>query len=94
MILRYENLLRDQKFAQEANPDLIFSLGPLPTSKTLRKWIENTSSKRVVIEPRGIKVDPLSEGVTFQMSFDHLCEIDMPRPAKGWLDLWQKAERS
>ena len=93
LILRYENLLRDQKFAQEANPDLIFSLGPLPTSKTLRKWIENTSSKRVVIEPRGIKVDPLSgESVTFQISFDHLCEIDMPRPAKGWLDLWQKAE--
>ena len=93
LILRYENLLRDPKFAKEANPDLILSLGPLPTSKTLRKWIENTCSKRVVIEPRGIKVDPLSgESIAYQMPYEKLCEIDMPTSAKGWLDLWQKAE--
>ena len=93
LILRYENLLRDQNFAQKAKPDSIIILGPLPTSKTLRKWIENTSSKRISIEPRGIKVDPLSgESIDCQISFDQLSEIDIPTQEPGWLDYWQNAE--
>ena len=93
LILRYENLLRDQNFAQKAKPDSIIILGPLPTSKTLRKWIENTSSKRIIIEPRGIKVDPLSgESIDCQISFDQLSEIDIPTQEPGWLDYWQNAE--
>ena len=93
MILRYENLLRDQNFTQKAKPDSIIILGPLPTSKTLRKWIENTSSKRIIIEPRGIKVDPLSgESIDCQISLDQLREIDIPTQEPGWLDYWQNAE--
>ena len=93
LILRYENLLRDQNFAQKAKPDSIIILGPLPTSKTLRKWSENTSSKRIIIEPRGIKVDPLSgESIDCQISFDQLSEIDIPTQEPGWLDYWQNAE--
>ena len=93
LILRYENLLRDQHFTQKAKPDSIIILGPLPTSKTLRKWIENTSSKRIIIEPRGIKVDPLSgESIDCQISFDQLSEIDIPTQEPGWLDYWQNAE--
>ena len=93
LILRYENLLRDQHFTQKAKPDSIIILGPLPTSKTLRKWIENTSSKRISIEPRGIKVDPLSgESIDCQISLDQLREIDIPTQEPGWLDYWQNAE--
>ena len=93
LILRYENLLRDQNFAQKAKPDSIIILGPLPTSKTLRKWIEKTSSQRISIEPRGIKVDPLSgESIGCQISFEQLSEIDIPPQEPGWLNYWQNAE--
>ena len=93
LILRYENLLRDHNFALKAKPDLIIILGPLPTCKTLRKWIENTSSKRIVIEPRGIKVDPLSGNSTeYQISYEQFSEIDIPSSEQGWLDYWQSAE--
>ena len=93
LILRYENLLREQDFAQKAKPDLIIILGPLPTCKTLRNWIENTSSKRIVIEPRGIKVDPLSgDSIDYQISYEQFDEVDIPSLEQGWLDYWQSAE--
>ena len=93
LILRYENLLRDQNFVKKATPDLVIVLGPLPTSKTLRKWIENTSAKRIVIEPRGINVDPLC-GVsqTFQISYNELSKIEIPPPDQEWIEHWQTAE--
>ena len=80
-------------FALKAKPDLIIILGPLPTCKTLRKWIENTSTKRIVIEPRGIKVDPLSGNSTeYQILYEQFSEIDIPSAEQGWLDYWQSAE--
>ena len=93
LILRYENLLRDQNFVKKATPDIVIVLGPLPTSKTLRKWIENTSAKRIVIEPRGINVDPLC-GVsqTFQISYNELSKIEIPPPDQEWIEHWQTAE--
>ena len=94
LVLRYENLLREQNFVQGARPDLFLILGPLPTCKTLRKWIENTSIKRIVIEPRGIKVDPLAgESITYQISYNQLSEIDIPNQEEGWLDYWNNAEK-
>ena len=94
-ILRYENLLRESSFAQEAKPDLIIVLGPLPTSKTLRAWIDQSGAERLVIEPRGISVDPLtSTSLSFQVEYSKLSLIELPICENGWLKLWSSAEKS
>ncbi|MEK9634378.1 MAG: 2-succinyl-5-enolpyruvyl-6-hydroxy-3-cyclohexene-1-carboxylic-acid synthase, partial [Opitutae bacterium] len=59
-ILRFENLLRSKDFRPKARPDAILQLGPLPTSKTLRNWLGELDIPRIVIEPRGKNVDPLT----------------------------------
>ncbi len=93
-ILRYENLLRDPQFTQNGKPDLLVALGALPTSKTLRSWITSLTIPRIVIEPRGINIDPIpSESSSFQLGFDHLKEIRLPSPEKDWLAYWADAEK-
>lgn len=92
-ILRYENLLRDSFFTQQARPDLIIVLGPLPTSKTLRNWIDQTAAKRIVIEPRGVPVDPLtSPSLSFQLEYSELSLIELPVCEDGWPRMWKNAE--
>jgi 2-succinyl-5-enolpyruvyl-6-hydroxy-3-cyclohexene-1-carboxylate synthase len=94
-ILRYENLLRDSSFAQQAKPDLIIVLGPLPTSKTLRSWIDQSGAERLVIEPRGISVDPLtSTSHSFQLEYSRLSLIELPICENEWVKLWSSAEKS
>jgi 2-succinyl-5-enolpyruvyl-6-hydroxy-3-cyclohexene-1-carboxylate synthase len=93
-ILRYENLLRDPQFVEKGKPDLIITLGPLPTSKTLRNWIKGLSAQRIVIEPRGINVDPIqSESKHFQIGFYQLEKINIPPPAQGWTEYWTEGEK-
>ncbi|HSM83522.1 MAG TPA: thiamine pyrophosphate-dependent enzyme, partial [Nodosilinea sp.] len=40
-------------------PDQVIQLGPLPTSKRLRQWLEATQPRRWVIDPAGENLDPL-----------------------------------
>jgi len=92
-ILRFENLLRNKDFRQKARPDAILQLGPLPTSKTLRKWIEELDVPRVVIEPRGKNVDPLtSPSTSYDTDYAHIPTQELPECEKGWSDLWVQAE--
>ena len=83
------------EFIQSICPDLFILLGPLPTSKTLRSWIEQTGAERVVVEPSGRKVDPLdgpSRALT--MKYDQLSMLQLEAPDPAWLDVWTQAERA
>ena len=94
-ILRYEHLLRDSEFSVNACPDLILTLGPLPTSKTLRRWISQTKASRIVIEPRGCKVDPLpSPSMEFDLPFSQLSQIKLPNVNKDWGNHWFVHEKN
>jgi 2-succinyl-5-enolpyruvyl-6-hydroxy-3-cyclohexene-1-carboxylate synthase len=93
-ILRFENLLRCSKFRESVNPDLFILLGPLPTSKTLRSWIEESGVPRLVIEPSGRKVDPLlGTSHSIYLNFDQLHRLNLPQPEPGWLEKWTAAEQ-
>ena len=93
-ILRYENLLRHSRFAQENIPDLVLALGQLPTSKTLRKWINDTNCKRIVIEPRGINVDPLSTpSQSVNLPYKDLTKLIFRKTDQDWLQKWTHPER-
>lgn len=94
-ILRFENLLRCPEFCNSVSPDQFIILGPLPTSKTLRTWIETSGAPRLVLEPSGRKVDPLAgTSQSISLNFDQLGEIPLASPEEGWLETWIQAERS
>ena len=93
-ILRFENLLRCSRFRESVQPDQLIVLGPLPTSKTLRSWMEESGAPRMVIEPSGRNVDPLkgtSQSIT--MGFNLLDNLTLPKPEQGWLEKWIQAEQ-
>lgn len=93
-ILKYEHLLRDSRFTDNALPDLIIVLGPLPTSKTLRKWIDQTGAARVIIEPRGCNVDPLeSPSISFDLPYKYLKLLKFRNISKKWGNLWYSHEK-
>ena len=92
-ILRFENLLRDDGFRALAEPDAIIQLGPLPTSKTLRAWLEELEVPRAVIEPRDRKVDPLqSPSSSFEVDYPSLSSLNLPPCEPRWTSLWMEAE--
>jgi len=94
-ILRYENLLRCPKFTQSAQPDLFIVLGPLPTSKTLRSWIEQSGAERVVIEPSGRKVDPLTgPSRSLVLPYNQLSQLKLSPPSREWLKKWTDSEKT
>jgi 2-succinyl-5-enolpyruvyl-6-hydroxy-3-cyclohexene-1-carboxylate synthase len=93
-ILRFENLLRCSNFRESIKPDQFILLGPLPTSKTLRTWIEESGAPRLVIEPSGREVDPLlGTNHSIRLNFDQLHTLDLPQPEPGWLEKWTAAEQ-
>ncbi|MBT7649927.1 MAG: 2-succinyl-5-enolpyruvyl-6-hydroxy-3-cyclohexene-1-carboxylic-acid synthase [Opitutae bacterium] len=93
-ILRYENLLRHSRFVRNTVPDLVVALGPLPTSKTLRKWINDSNCKRIVIEPRGINVDPLSSpSLSVNLPYEDLTKLVFRKADGDWLQKWTHPEQ-
>ena len=93
-ILRYENLLRDKAFINNHTPDLVIILGPLPTSKTLRQWIDKSGSKRIIIEPRGINVDPLnSPSSKYSLPYEYLEKLIFRKVDPNWANKWTSKEQ-
>ena len=93
-ILRFENLLRCPKFRESIKPDQFILLGPLPTSKTLRSWIEESGAPRLVIEPSGRRVDPLlGTSHSIRLNFEQLDRLDLPKSEPRWLEKWTAAEQ-
>ena len=93
-ILRFENLLRCPKFRESIKPDQFILLGPLPTSKTLRSWIEESGAPRLVIEPSGRRVDPLlGTNHSIRLNFEQLHRLVLPESESGWLEKWTSAEQ-
>ena len=93
-ILRFENLLRSKDFRPKARPDAILQLGPLPTSKTLRNWLGELDIPRIVIEPRGKNVDPLTTpSLSYDLDFPLISTLDFSECEKEWTSLWVESEK-
>lgn len=59
LISSYDILLRSRKLAAQLRPDAVVSIGPLPTSKVLRAWLERLRVETLVIDPGPENVDAL-----------------------------------
>ena len=93
-VLHFENLLRDEAFRTKAAPDAVLSLGPLPTSKTLRSWLNELDLPTWVVEPSGRNVDGLHRrAVRLACDFEELAE-SLPKieTENGWIERWREAE--
>ncbi|TVQ55716.1 MAG: 2-succinyl-5-enolpyruvyl-6-hydroxy-3-cyclohexene-1-carboxylic-acid synthase, partial [Spirulina sp. DLM2.Bin59] len=66
VISNYDLILRDPQTAGRLTPQGVIQLGPLPTSKILRQWLEATQPRRWIVHPRPDNFDPL-QGPTLHL---------------------------
>ena len=59
LITTYDAILRQEAWAADLRPSQVIQLGPLPTSKILRQWLERHDPHRWVIDPSHRNLDPL-----------------------------------
>lgn len=73
LVTTYDAILRQPDWAEALVPSQVIQLGPLPTSKTLRQWLERVEPQTWVIEPSGRNLDPLhGRAVALNLSIEAL----------------------
>ncbi|MEO0869676.1 MAG: 2-succinyl-5-enolpyruvyl-6-hydroxy-3-cyclohexene-1-carboxylic-acid synthase [Cyanobacteria bacterium J06642_11] len=61
LVSNYDTLLRrdPELLTSELNPEAVIQLGPLPTSKVLRQWLQQTQPQTYQVSPYSQNIDPL-----------------------------------
>jgi 2-succinyl-5-enolpyruvyl-6-hydroxy-3-cyclohexene-1-carboxylate synthase len=90
-IVHYDLLLRDAGFAQAHQPDFVFRLGDLPTSKPLRAWLAGLADvPQIAFDPEWNWHDPGSVvGMRLRSRLPQPEELNV---AEGWLRSWRSAD--
>ena len=105
LISHYDLLLRHPHAYPELMPDLVLQVGELPTSKSLRQWLETLTCPRHILTPPGSpdlgrNFDPL-HGLTLHWSgswdLDPAGEMDnispVPHNPRGYAQAWLDHDR-
>lgn len=64
LVTTYDIALGRPTWAKDLLPEQVLQLGPLPTSKRLRQWLQETQPRRWVVDPGNTSLDPLHGPVT------------------------------
>lgn len=98
-VINYDHILRNPALRRNLKPDLVLSIGQLPTSKVLRKWLQEIDVKTYVIDHSNDNLDPLHRrAVKLLMSPSHFVNLlqgsyrPLSKYAKMWLKLESKIE--
>jgi 2-succinyl-5-enolpyruvyl-6-hydroxy-3-cyclohexene-1-carboxylate synthase len=93
----YDHLLRDERFRETTQPDLVLRFGEMPTSKPLRTWLAASGASEIVVDPSGGWNEPTNRAAA-------LLRADPTELASGWAARlgedrsaparWLEAERS
>ena len=59
IISTYDLILRNQDLATNLIPEIVIQVGEMPTSKVLRKWLNDNNPLRWIIEPSNHNLDAL-----------------------------------
>jgi 2-succinyl-5-enolpyruvyl-6-hydroxy-3-cyclohexene-1-carboxylate synthase len=59
LISTYDWMVRDPELAEKLAPDFVIRVGEMPTSKTLRQWLERVQPLQWVIDEGDRNLDPL-----------------------------------
>jgi 2-succinyl-5-enolpyruvyl-6-hydroxy-3-cyclohexene-1-carboxylate synthase len=96
VITAYDLLLRDERFRDNASPDLVLRFGEMPTSKPLRSWLAESGADQIVVDPLGDWNEPTRRAAA-------LLRADPTELAAGWAArlgedrpspaMWLEAER-
>ncbi len=106
LITTYDAILRQDTWAADLRPSQVIQLGPLPTSKVLRQWLERYNPRRWVVDPASRNLDPL-HGMTTHLPLtvtDLAANLsgnganfnpisDSPSPNAAYGSLWLSLER-
>jgi 2-succinyl-5-enolpyruvyl-6-hydroxy-3-cyclohexene-1-carboxylate synthase len=98
VIAAYDHLLRDERFAAAATPDLVLRFGEMPTSKPLRAWLAASGAQEIAVDPFGGWNEPSNRAAA-------ILRADPSELAAGWAvrleseergapDAWLEAERA
>jgi 2-succinyl-5-enolpyruvyl-6-hydroxy-3-cyclohexene-1-carboxylate synthase len=59
IISTYDSILRNPDSATKLNPEIVIQIGEMPTSKVLRKWLNDNNPLGWIIEPSNQNLDAL-----------------------------------
>ncbi|MGZ4225515.1 MAG: 2-succinyl-5-enolpyruvyl-6-hydroxy-3-cyclohexene-1-carboxylic-acid synthase [Solirubrobacteraceae bacterium] len=95
-IAHYDVILRDERFAEEMEPELVIRIGDLPTSKPLRAWLASLErTEQVALDPEGAWQDPAAV-VSVSDPGDPAAALDAHAPETpvdpDWLAAWRRAD--
>ncbi|HEY9877453.1 MAG TPA: 2-succinyl-5-enolpyruvyl-6-hydroxy-3-cyclohexene-1-carboxylic-acid synthase [Leptolyngbyaceae cyanobacterium] len=100
LVTTYDAILRQPDLADKLAPEQVFQLGPLPTSKTLRQWLEKIDPLRWVVDGDHRNLDPLhGNTVPVKLSVEALAQSWLPQEnadtayLKTWLDFESKVRQ-
>ncbi|MEO1429035.1 MAG: 2-succinyl-5-enolpyruvyl-6-hydroxy-3-cyclohexene-1-carboxylic-acid synthase [Cyanobacteria bacterium J06633_8] len=100
IISTYDLILRSQNLATELHPEVVIQIGEMPTSKILRKWLNDNNSLRWIIEPSNQNIDALHGRVVhLRVNIEDLGWGDKEKSRQGdnkitnsYLQMWLSAE--
>lgn len=95
LVSHYDAILRNAESASALQPTAVLQIGPLPTSKVLRKWLADSDAVAFLLNDRPINADPLHRIATPLLGSAHtLAEhLGHLRADPDWISHWVDAER-
>lgn len=90
LVTRYDSILRDAGAADELEPTAILQIGPLPTSKVLRQWLQGLDAVAFLLSERPVNLDPLHRiAIPLTGSSHTLAEALIHQQAESsWVQAW------
>jgi 2-succinyl-5-enolpyruvyl-6-hydroxy-3-cyclohexene-1-carboxylate synthase len=97
VVTAYDLLLRDERFARAAAPELVLRFGEMPTSKPLRAWLAASGAEEIVVDPLGDWNEPTRRAAALlradptELAAGWAARLGEERPAPA---MWLEAERA
>ena len=91
LVTTYDPMLRHPHLASQLVPEQVIRIGPLPTSKVLRRWLQTVSAQHWVVDACDRNLDPLhSNAQHLRLSIEQLARSipPEPQPPKPYLKQW------
>jgi 2-succinyl-5-enolpyruvyl-6-hydroxy-3-cyclohexene-1-carboxylate synthase len=94
LISTYDALLRQTDWAELLQPQLVIRIGEMPTSKTLRQWLEHIQPRQWVIDAGDRNLDPLHlSTIHIRHSITDCLFSELPHSApSSYLKTWLTGE--
>jgi 2-succinyl-5-enolpyruvyl-6-hydroxy-3-cyclohexene-1-carboxylate synthase len=89
LVTTYDAILRQPDLAAQIEPEQVIQIGPLPTSKTLRQWLERIDPLRWMVDEGHRNLDPLhGKTVPLSMSVEALAASVGASTDESYLKTW------